>query len=105
MAIRSSTLAWKIPQMEEPGGLQPTGSQSQVPLRDFTEAGGRPPVRVTQHRGSTPSGLLAGPRGRGRCHRLPHWADPARGGWVRVKFTERTGRNKPQGQLVPPLEE
>ena len=27
MAVHSSTLAWKIPWMEEPGGLQPTGSQ------------------------------------------------------------------------------
>ena len=27
MAIHSSTLAWKIPRMEEPGGLQSMGSQ------------------------------------------------------------------------------
>ena len=27
MAIHSSTIAWKIPWTEEPGGLQPTGSQ------------------------------------------------------------------------------
>ena len=27
MAIHSSTLAWKIPWTEEPGGLQSTGSQ------------------------------------------------------------------------------
>ena len=27
MAIHSSTLAWKIPWMEEPGGLQSMGSQ------------------------------------------------------------------------------
>ena len=27
MAIRSSTIAWKIPWTEEPGGLQPMGSQ------------------------------------------------------------------------------
>ena len=26
LATRSSTLAWKIPWTEEPGGLQPTGS-------------------------------------------------------------------------------
>ena len=26
MATHSSTLAWKIPWMEEPGGLQPMGS-------------------------------------------------------------------------------
>ena len=28
MAPHSSTLAWKIPWMEEPGGLQFTGSQN-----------------------------------------------------------------------------
>ena len=27
MAIHSSTLAWRIPWTEEPGGLQPMGSQ------------------------------------------------------------------------------
>ena len=27
MAAHSSTLAWRIPWMEEPGGLQPMGSQ------------------------------------------------------------------------------
>ena len=30
MATHSSTLVWKIPWMEEPGGLQPMGSQSQT---------------------------------------------------------------------------
>ena len=36
MAIHSSTLAWKIPWMEEPHRLQPKGSQSQTWLSDFT---------------------------------------------------------------------
>ena len=27
MAIHSSTIAWKIPRLEEPGGLQSMGSQ------------------------------------------------------------------------------
>ena len=36
MAIHSSTLAWKIPWMEEPGRLQSMGSQSWTRLRDFT---------------------------------------------------------------------
>ena len=37
MAPHSSTLAWKIPWMEEPGGLQSMGSaKSQTQLRDFT---------------------------------------------------------------------
>ena len=34
MAPHSSTLAWKIPWTEEPGGLQSTGSQSRT-LSDF----------------------------------------------------------------------
>ena len=36
MAPHSSTLAWKIPWMEEPGRLQFMGSQSQTRLSDFT---------------------------------------------------------------------
>ena len=35
MAPHSSTLAWKIPWMEEPGRLQSMGSQSQTLLSDF----------------------------------------------------------------------
>jgi len=37
MATRSSILAWKIPQTEEPGGLQSTrGSKESTWLSDFT---------------------------------------------------------------------
>ena len=36
MATHSSTLAWKIPWTEEPGGLQSMGSLSQTRLSDFT---------------------------------------------------------------------
>ena len=36
MAPHSSTLAWKIPWTEEPGGLQPMGSLSRTRLSDFT---------------------------------------------------------------------
>ena len=36
MATHSSTLAWKIPWMEEPRRLQFMGSQSQTRLSDFT---------------------------------------------------------------------
>ena len=39
MAPHSSTLAWKIPQTEEPGRLQSTGSlgaKSRTQLSDFT---------------------------------------------------------------------
>ena len=36
MAPHSSTLAWKIPWMEEPGGLQSMESLSRTQLSDFT---------------------------------------------------------------------
>ena len=36
MAPHSSTLAWKIPWMEEPGGLQSMGSLSWTRLGNFT---------------------------------------------------------------------
>ena len=36
MAPHSSTLAWKIPWMEEPGRLQSMGSLRVTPLSDFT---------------------------------------------------------------------
>ena len=36
MALHSSTLAWKIPWMEEPGGLQSMESLSRTRLSDFT---------------------------------------------------------------------
>ena len=36
MAPHSSTLAWKIPWMEEPGGLQSMGSLTRTWLSDFT---------------------------------------------------------------------
>ena len=36
MATHSSILAWKIPWMEEPGGLQSTGLQCWTRLSDFT---------------------------------------------------------------------
>ena len=36
MAPHSSTLAWKIPLMEEPGGLQSMGSLSRIQLSEFT---------------------------------------------------------------------
>ena len=36
MATHSSILAWRIPWMEEPGGLQSMGSQSWTRLSDLT---------------------------------------------------------------------
>ena len=41
MATHSSTLAWKIPRTEEPGGLQPMGSL-RVPLRGLEGVPGLP---------------------------------------------------------------
>ena len=35
MATQSSVLAWRIPGMGEPGGLQSMGSRSQTRLSDF----------------------------------------------------------------------
>ena len=35
MATHASTVAWKIPWTEEPGGLQSMGSQSRIQLSDF----------------------------------------------------------------------
>ena len=36
MAPYSSTLAWRVPWMEKPGGLQSMGSLSRTQLSDFT---------------------------------------------------------------------
>ena len=36
MATHSSILAWRIPETEEPGGLQSMGSPSRTRLSDFT---------------------------------------------------------------------
>ena len=36
MATHSSTLVWKIPWMEEPGGLVPGVTKSRTRLRNFT---------------------------------------------------------------------
>ena len=40
MATHSSTLAWKIPWMEEPGRLQSVGLQSRTRLSNFTSLNG-----------------------------------------------------------------
>ena len=37
MATHSSILAWRIPWMEEPAGLQSTGSQSQTRLSEWLD--------------------------------------------------------------------
>ena len=47
MATHSSTLAWRIPRTEEPGGLQSTGSQSRTRLSNFTYSPpNSPPIQV-----------------------------------------------------------
>ena len=38
MTTHSSTLAWKIPQTEEPGGIQPMGLQKVSQMRLSTQA-------------------------------------------------------------------
>ena len=41
MATHSSLLAWKIPQTEEPGGLQSMGSQSRTLLSTHAQCNAR----------------------------------------------------------------
>ena len=54
MATHSSILAWRIPWTEEPGGLQPVGSQSQTRLSEHTQEEGGLPA-------PNPSSLLPAP--------------------------------------------
>ena len=46
MATLSSILAWKIPQTEEPGGLQSMGSQSQTRLSTHTHTVGMCDLKI-----------------------------------------------------------
>ena len=39
MATHSSILAWRLPQTEEPGGLQSIGSQGPTPLKRLSAQG------------------------------------------------------------------
>ena len=80
MAPHSSTLAWKTPWMEEPGGLQSMGSQrvghnrsdpTHIHASLFFACGSSAPVSV-EHEGSTAAWLevtLVVPNVQG--HRLP----------------------------------
>ena len=46
MASHSGTLAWKIPQTEEPGGLQSMGSaEGRTRLSDFIQSILKKPIR------------------------------------------------------------
>ena len=56
MAPHSSTLAWRIPWMEEPGRLQSVGSLSQTRLSDFTLTFH---FRALEKEMATPSSVLA----------------------------------------------
>ena len=53
VATYSSILAWRIPWMEEPGGLQSMGSQSWTRLSNFTGPLGGPEAKLElpRHRG------------------------------------------------------
>ena len=46
VATHSSILAWRIPWMEEPGGLQSMGSQSRTRLSNFTGPLGGPEAKT-----------------------------------------------------------
>ena len=84
MAPHSSTLAWKIPWMEEPGRLQSMGSQSRTWLNDFRfhfslscvgEGNGNPLQCscLENPREGEPGGLLSM-----RSHRVRHdWSNLA----------------------------
>ena len=65
MAPHSSTLAWKIPWMEEPGRLQSMGSLSRALLSDFTFAFR---FRALEKETATHSSVLA--------WRIPGMGDP-----------------------------
>ena len=71
MAPHSSTLAWKIPWMEEPGRLQSLGSQSQTRLSNFTFTFH---FHALEKEMTTPSSILA--------WRIPEMEEP--GGLHRV---------------------
>ena len=49
MATHSSILAWRIPWIEEPCGLQSTGSQSWTQLSDFKKKWGGIMVKITKN--------------------------------------------------------
>ena len=61
MATHSSTLAWRIPRTEEPGGLQPMGSQSRTRLCNFhflvNFSGGLIFAKPTRDQGSFEKGM------------------------------------------------
>ena len=90
MAPYSSTLAWKIPWAEEPGGLQTMGSQ-RVGLSDFTLTFH---FHALEKEMVTHSSVLA--------WRIPGTGQPGgllSIGWHRVRQTEVTQQQQQQQQL------
>ena len=53
MAIHFSTLAWRIPWIEESGGLQSTGSQSRTGVSDLSTYTYPHPKRHSEQKGPT----------------------------------------------------
>ena len=79
MASHSSTLAWKIPWMEEPGRLQSMGSLSQTRLSNFTFTFH---FHALEKETATHSGVLA--------WRIPGMAEP---GGLPSMGSHRVGHN------------
>ena len=79
MASHSSTLAWKIPWMEEPGRLQSMGSLSQTRLSNFTFTFH---FHALEKETTTHSGVLA--------WRIPGMAEP---GGLPSMGSHRVGHN------------
>ena len=50
MATYSSILAWRIPEMEEPGGLPSVGLQSQTQLKRLRSSSSKQEVLLGQQR-------------------------------------------------------
>ena len=80
MALHSSTLAWKIPWTEKPGGLQSMGSlKSQTQLSDFTFTFHFPALEIEM---ATHSSVLA--------WRIPGTGEP---GGLRSMGSHRVGHD------------
>ena len=58
MVIHASILAWRIPQIEEPGGLQSMGSQSQTRLSNQHNPWAKFQERKFQKHSGSAGGLL-----------------------------------------------
>ena len=106
MATHSSILAWRVPGIGEPGGLQSMGLQSQTPLSMEAEAGVG--GRGREQPPSSPS-FLCSLASSARCSLAPSWPlhtlprAPALC-WlktVRAKAEPSLGPMKPRPTLLP----